>query len=74
MAERVKAAGVKLVVQVQSVQQAVEAVSMGADAIVAQVCSHTLACDVARLQSELCRDLVGLQICALLSAQLTVEH
>ncbi|CAL8469749.1 g9291 [Coccomyxa elongata] len=36
MAERVKAAGIKLMIQVQSVQQAIEAVSMGADAIVAQ--------------------------------------
>ncbi|BDA47788.1 probable nitronate monooxygenase [Coccomyxa sp. Obi] len=36
MAERVKAAGIKLMIQVQSVQQALEAVSMGADAIVAQ--------------------------------------
>lgn len=37
MAERVKAAGIKLMIQVQSVHQAIEAVTMGADAIVAQV-------------------------------------
>ncbi|KAK9907469.1 hypothetical protein WJX75_004171 [Coccomyxa subellipsoidea] len=36
MAARVKAAGVKLMIQVQSVQQAIDAVSLGADAIVAQ--------------------------------------
>jgi hypothetical protein len=42
MAARVKAAGVKLMIQVQSVQQAIDAVSLGADAIVAQVCQPPL--------------------------------
>ena len=37
MAAQVKAAGIKLMIQVQSVEQAVRAVSLGADAIVAQV-------------------------------------
>ncbi len=38
MAAQVKAAGIKLMIQVQSVEEAVRAVSLGADAIVAQVC------------------------------------
>lgn len=54
MAARVKAAGVKLMIQVQSVQQAIDAVSLGADAIVAQVCQPPDWTSSCPLQSDLC--------------------
>jgi hypothetical protein len=50
MAQRVKAAGIKLIVQVQTTEEALQAAAVGADAIVAQVwvfpvlTAHTMPC------------------------------
>ena len=64
IAERIKAAGILLMVQAQSVEQAVQAASWGADAIVAQV----------RRSCCLCLDDDARLACRLLCGHVPVHH